>query len=135
MPDTTDAVQSIGNQINLMISLLLYLCSEEPEIDNAREPNTSPGRPRPIKTKKGWRLFPAHKPRVWTVGAGIGEQLRKAVAGVETGRTVKTHLRRGHWHGYWKGPHEGERTFICRWISPLVITGRTAADDNSISKE
>lgn len=116
-----DDVQSMAAQINPLISILLYLCSEEPEIDDTREPGISPARPNPRKTKNGWRLFPADKPKIWAVGATIGAQLRHAAAGDQTDRTVKTHLRRGHWHGFWTGPRQGERKFIYRWISPLVV--------------
>jgi hypothetical protein len=123
MSPSHDEVQDIAAQLNPLVSVLLYLCSEEPEVDDAREPGSSPARPRPKKTKKGWRLFPPDKPRIWSVGAKTGEQLRQAVAGDPTGRTVKTHLRRGHWHGFWMGPRQGERKFIYRWISPLVVGG------------
>lgn len=122
-PPNTTMVQDGAAQINPLVSILLYLCSEEPEIDDTREPGTTPTRPRPKKTKKGWRLFPADRPRVWSIGATIGSQLRQAFAGEATGRTVRTHLRRGHWHGFWTGKREGERKFIYRWISPLVVRG------------
>jgi len=124
MPSAPGAIQDMATQINPLVSVLLYLCSEEPEIDDAREPGTSPARPRPKKTQKGWRLFPPDKPRVWSVGTNTGSQLRQAGAGDPSGRTVKAHLRRGHWHGFWTGPRQGERKFIYRWISPLVVGGR-----------
>lgn len=124
MQATPDDVQNISEQINPLISILLYLCSEEPEIDNTREPGISPTRPAPKKTKNGWRLFPPDKPKFWAVGEKIGEQLRQAsTAGAQTERTTKTHLRRGHWHGFWTGPRQGERKFIYRWISPIIISG------------
>lgn len=123
LPNRPDDVQLTGAEINPLISLLLYLCSEEPEIDDARQPGTAPARPQPKKTKRGWRLFPPSKPRLWTVGATLGEALRQANTGEHTGRTVRPHLRRGHWHGYWTGPRRGDRRFVYRWISPLVVAG------------
>lgn len=119
-----DITQNIASQINPLVSMLLYLCSEEPEIDDSREPGTSPVRPSPKKTKKGWRLFPPDKPRYWSVGTDTGSQLRQAIAGDSTGRTVRAHLRRGHWHGFWTGPRHGEQKFVYRWISPLVAGGK-----------
>ncbi len=126
-PFTPDAVQSIATEINPLISVLLYLCSQEPDIDDTITPQSFPERPRPKKTKKGWRLFPADKPRVWAVGASLGQKLRQSLSaeqGEPTNRTVRAHLRRGHWHGYWKGAHQGERKFIYKWIPPIVVGQR-----------
>lgn len=118
-------VQSLAGSINPLISLLLYICSEAPEIDDERQPGTSPNRAQPVKTKRGWRLFPAEKPRIWTVGRQIGERLRDIPReeNNNTGRTVRPHLRRGHWHGYWMGPREGQRKFIYKWIMPTIVAG------------
>lgn len=118
-------VQKTSSNINPLISLLLYICSEAPEIDDDRQPGTSPSRAQPVKTKRGWRLFPVEKPRIWTVGRQVGEQLRQAApdAAGDTGRSVRPHLRRGHWHGYWTGPREGQRKFIYKWLMPVVVAG------------
>jgi len=121
-----DNVQVLTGNINPLISLLLYICSEAPEIDDERQPGTSPSRAKPVKTKRGWRLFPAEKPRVWTVGKEMGEKLRKPseeIGSGSTGRTVKSHIRRGHWHGVWSGPRDGERKFTYRWLMPIVVSG------------
>ena len=126
---------AIAKAVRPLISILLYLCSDEPEIDDLRQPGSSPARPRPKKTKRGWRLFPPDCPRMWTVGAGIGAQLREAAAAVgdPTGRTVRAHLRRahlrrGHWHGYWTGPRDAERRFRYRWLSPMVVGAAEKTD-------
>lgn len=123
LADSPDNIQLLADSINPLISLLLYICSDAPEIDNEREPGTAPKRPKPTKTRRGWRLFPAEKPRVWTLGRQIGQQLRTAAGDLtqQTGRGVKPHLRRGHWHGYWTGPRDGERRFIYKWLMPIAI--------------
>jgi len=120
-----DQVMQVSAEINPLVSMLLYICSDQPDIDDARVPGSSPSRPKPVKTKKGWRLFPAEKPRIWTVGKTLGEQLRKTATelSANTGRSVKAHLRRGHWHGFWTGPREGERKFIYRWMMPMIVAG------------
>lgn len=111
-------------ELNPLLSLLLYLCSSEPEILADREPGKSPARPKPKKTKNGWRLFPPNKTTIWTVGEETGRVLRsyndQSNSG-EAGRTVKPHLRRAHWHGYWLGPRSGEQKFIYRWLPPILI--------------
>ena len=126
-----DAIQAIGEQINPLVSLVLYLCSEEPELDGLKKPSAPLTRPALKKTKQGWKLFPPEKITIRTVGVAIGEQLRNAGTGDPTGKTVRTHLRRGHWHGYWTGPRTGERKFVYHWISPLVVRGSQDREENS----
>ena len=117
--------EKMADELPPFISLLLYLCSDEPEVDNLRTPGTSPKRTAPVKTKKGWKLFPPDKDYVWDVGTKLGKKLR--TDGVDraesepTGRHVRTHIRRGHWHGFWLGPRTGVRTFKYHWLPPMVI--------------
>lgn len=117
--------ETIVQEVTPLISFLLYLCSEEPEIDDDREPGTSPSLPIPKKTKRGATLFPAKKPRVWSVGTKIGEALKndkEKTSNQTTGdRTVKTHLRRAHWHGFWTGARTSQRKFIYKWIPPIIV--------------
>lgn len=122
---TPGLIEKTAEDFNPIISMLLYLCSDSPEIDDARVPGTSPHRAEPKKTKKGLRLFPAPAPRVWAVGTEIGGQLRSASMQEHdsTGKKIRAHLRRGHWHGYWTGPKTEKQKFSYRWISPLVVAG------------
>ncbi len=110
------------------LSLLLYLCSDEPEIDDDREPRHSPSRAQARKTKKGWKFFPPDRLRTWNVGTKLGELLRKEKVGEGTStessgghKSPRTHLRRGHWHGFWMGPMTGKRRFSYRWLAPMVV--------------
>lgn len=121
-----DITEKLSESLYGLVSLILYLCSDEPEIDNAREPGTHPQRPQPKKTKQGWRLFPADKPRVWQVGQSLGENLRQIHLDAESGErgTVKPHLRRAHWHGFWSGSRDGEQTFHYHWLPPIFVAGK-----------
>lgn len=122
-----NAIESLAASLYELVSLVLYLCSDEPEIDDDRQPGLSPGYPQPKKVKSGWRLFPAEKPKIWTVGKHIGEQLRKSEEPVERGpnkNVTRPHLRRAHWHGYWTGPRDGERLFKYHWLPPVLVAGR-----------
>lgn len=132
----TDLPARMAAAIQPYLALLLYLCSDEPDIDYSRLPGRLPSRPKPEKTKRGWQLFPATAPRVYEVGREIGQQLRQAQvdtisvlpqqgADAPTGRHVRAHIRRGHWHGYWTGPRSGSQRFIYHWIPPLLAGGRT----------
>ncbi|WP_137822551.1 hypothetical protein [Pseudomonas sp. D(2018)] len=120
---------AITEQLMPLVSLLLYLCSEEPEIDEMRQPGCHSSRANPRPRPHGRRFFVPDQPRQWVVGRNVGEALRASanVCPIAEGcprRTVTTHLRRGHWHGFWTGPRTGERKFVYRWIPPLVVEGR-----------
>lgn len=128
-----DLAAELTANIMPYLSIVLYLCSQEPEIDNEREPGSRPHNPAPKRIKRGWRLFPPDEPTLWHVGATMGVQLRRD-AGTEGGvesegqpRTVRAHLRRAHWHGYWTGPRDparaDERGFVYHWQPPTVIGG------------
>jgi len=124
MPDRTivnNLVEKFSVAINPLISMLLYLCSDEPEISNRDYPDHKPTYARPSKTKKGWRLFAPPKPIIWSVGEQIGDKLRQANVSAPTGQTVRTHLRRAHWHGFWTGPRTGKRQFRYKWLPPIIV--------------
>ena len=105
-----------------LLSLLLWLCSEAPEIGSG----SSPTNPLPKKTRKGIRFFPADQPKVWNVGVRIGAELRKAIAvsdstvGAErTSTSPRAHFRRAHWHTYRIGTGGSDKTL--RWLSPILV--------------
>lgn len=108
-----------------IISLLLYITSDEPDIDHAAQ--EYPKRPIPIKTKKGMILMPPEKPCILDVGKNISATLRKwqkEPTGVQYGSN-RPHIRRAHWHGYWRNNEDG-REFFYKWIPPLLVNAITA---------
>lgn len=122
-----------------MISLLLYICSANGEIDS--DGQQRPTRPRPKKTKKGLRMFPPQKVTTWDIGIRMGAALRlakqaaqfeqvgdKQLAGTAHANSgerarPRPHVRRAHWHGYWTGPRDGEQKYILKWLSPVLVGG------------
>lgn len=126
IPSKQDATD-LAAELNPLISLLLYLCADEPEIEDSQHPGVYPQRPRPKRVKGGWRLFPAQGPRVWLTGEEIGQAISAANAredrdpDFETGRTVRPHLRKAHWHGFWSGPRDGNRRFRYKWLPPIPV--------------
>lgn len=47
-----------------------------------------------------------------------GAEYQKSTA-IGTGRTVRPHVRRAHWHHYWVG--EGRTRLEVRWIEPTFV--------------
>lgn len=116
--------------IKKLISLLLYLCTEQPEIIDRKEPEWHPAFPRPKTIKGELRYFPATKQHVFEVVESLGQELRQQreqLPSAPTGRHVRSHFRRGHWQGYWYGPRKnakpGERKCVPKWIPPLFVHG------------
>ena len=113
------------------LSLVLYVCSDEAEIRDRDAPDWEPSFPRPKVTKGVERLFPADRNRTVKVGRELGAMLREGTAKSEpsapTGRSVRPHMRRGHWHGFWTGPRKENRDqqkFVLKWLPPLFVHGK-----------
>lgn len=109
------------------VSLAAYICSENADI-RGETPQSSPSRPKPVKTKTGERMFPARRPTEWRIGFAIGAALRRAKANAEeteSGRfSPAPHIRRAHWHSFWTGKRRqdapGER-LIVKWLPPIPV--------------
>jgi len=116
-----------------LLSILLYICADYPEIDHSRIPGVSPSSKTAVKIKGKYKLFPASSPTIWQVGKQIAETLRKTRAGGggKPGHQKRPHLRRGHWHGYWTGPRTGERTLTAKWLPPRIVAANTEDEDNA----
>lgn len=118
--------------VGKLLSLLLWLCSEEPEIGSS----TPPKFPRPVRTNNGLRFFPSAQPKVWDVGVRIGAALNASAAiakasggdGDEADPRARPrgHIRRAHWHTYRTGPGGSARKL--RWMSPILVNMRTCDD-------
>lgn len=120
--------------LRFVFTLLAYLCSDEPDYDDGRVP--PPLKP-PARLKGGRRMWlPRPAPTEWGVGARIGAAIRSFAPptesrghtgdGTPTGRTVRPHIRRAHWHGFWTGARKEpeKRRFVHRWIPPIPINVR-----------
>lgn len=123
--ELTDA-EAVAPTLWPLVSLILYLCADDAEIGDG---STRPANPEPRRTRRhGWRLFAAEGPRVWDVGVRIGAALRRAYQAEQTrqesaptGRTVRPHIRRAHWHTFLAGPRTGERERRIRWLPPIPV--------------
>ena len=115
----------IADQVAPLVSLLLYLCSEEPDTDKPLPTN-----PRPQKVRRGYRIFPASEPQAINIGYRIGAAIRKArqsrretmTAGTQEKRKSPVpHIRSAHWHTYWTGSGD-RRTPVLHWIPPIMVS-------------
>ena len=132
------AARAVASLLSPVMSIVLYICSDQPDIDDVRHPGRGPTRPAPRKTQTGWRMFPADRPAYFDVGARIGAKLRQAReafarVAAETGRTVCPHFRRAHWHGFWSGPRVGERVFKVKWLPPVLVANVEPAEPENIA--
>ncbi|QHP82831.1 MULTISPECIES: AcrVA2 family anti-CRISPR protein [Pectobacterium] len=125
-----------ANEVVLLpaLSLLLYICSESAEYSR-RGKDDVPSMPRPKKTKRGWRLFPAEGPVEWDVGVRLGAALRQSHQLSDnqdsgTHASPRAHMRRAHWHGFRAGPRKredgtdipnSERKFSLKWLPPIPV--------------
>lgn len=102
---------------DLFVNAVAYLCSANADIaavySPKKEKRKNNGKKRSLAT---WH----------EVGYRIGAELRNYMRTVserskKTGRTVRPHMRRAHWHRYWIGPHDGERRLVLKWVAPTMV--------------
>ena len=131
--------QKVSQQIAPLVSLLLYLCSEQPEIDELGGAQRKPQNPIQIKTRNGLKEFPASTPTTWNVGWRIGAALRSAqkrtseTSGDGTHASPRVHIRRAHWHTFLTGVGRTRREL--RWISPILVGGDAGEELPAVTHE
>lgn len=112
------AISEAARQGQPLISLVLYVCSDEPEIGIPGQ--KPPQNPQAKRTKKGWKIFPADHPRFFKTGSETGERLQYERRKPEVKGRPKPHIRKAHWHGVWKGSGENKQ-FKYNWLSPVFV--------------
>jgi hypothetical protein len=124
--DTREAVlDSVLAELVPFISLVLYLSSEEPDLE--RRPTLPTGK----LTKRGLRFFAPNRPQVWPVGMRVGAALRAArnahdAATKSERHGVRPHWRKAHWHSFWTGSRNVEtRALKVRWLMPVAVNVKT----------
>lgn len=119
-------MQTTKRLLMSLLSMLLWLCVEEPDISNIKGEPIS--REDIKKTgvainKKSGRFVPPSTPVVRELGKRLGGEVRQYRDWVAKGKPegeksfaykVKPHIRRGHFHGYWKGSGQNKQ-FEVKW--------------------
>ena len=111
-----------------MLQLLLYLCSEEPDIPEIQHPRYR------RKISGGYQA--PKEAQVWDVGVRIASVIRKykdRKANLDNNEMIicegnhmspRPHVRSAHWHTYWTGPRDAsfpERKPVLRWLPPIPV--------------
>ena len=123
---TPEDVRQAGLEkiLGKVLSLLLYLCSEEPDLPD----DYAPVRIRDKMFGTQRRCIAPQNSSVWPVGVRLGALFRKAAQDAQysgdsaegPSGTVRPHVRRAHWHTYWIGPKSAQ-TALLRWIAPVIV--------------
>lgn len=116
------------HSFSCILQLLLYLCSNEPDMPEIEHPSKRRCISGSIRGPK--------EPRVWDVGVRIASVIRKYRQRhddndmerriVANGGHVspRPHVRSAHWHTYWVGPRNAEfpeRKPVIKWIPPIPV--------------
>lgn len=104
------------------LSCLLYLCTEEPDVDSKQIPSS-----KIIRMGGRVRYSPAKFETQISVGIRFGSIFRKhldsnsiSAANSSAGKVVMPHIRRAHWHTYWIGKKSDQKPEL-KWLSPILI--------------
>lgn len=130
--ENEDTIKTVAASLAPLFSVTLYLCSVSSDISDLQGKREKPGNPKPLKTKKGLRIFPADRQTTWLVGHRVGAALRRGNIGAGGGASEpeghagkRPHIRRAHWHSFWVGPKKEpkRRRLIVKWLHPILIGG------------
>lgn len=120
----------------VIVNTLLYILADNADVEVVHAPSRNSRRGSPAKRRgKGTET-------VSEVGARIGARIREArrlrnsgAASAATGRTVRPHMRRGHYTHYWVGKrwpgHPGDRRIV-HYIEPVFVNGMTTDADEVV---
>lgn len=112
--------QSYPQVLSTVMSMLLYLCVEDPDIAQ-----------RPLPLQNPTVSYSRNDTDITVIEAGwrMGSALRSAraryapIEGETTGRHVTPHLRRAHWHSYWTGARSSpeQRKLLLHYLPPIPV--------------
>ena len=119
-------INEMRTELVRMVNLFLYVCSENADIEEDREQSKIYKRPSRIRDRFS-------EIKKYNAGVKQGILLRKLrtyqpkqstdISETPHGTHASPipHIRRAHYHHYWTGRRDGERTLILRWIPPTLV--------------
>jgi hypothetical protein len=114
---TTDFYSEYESEAKVFLSLILYICSDEPDIICQDKVKTE--HQWSVKTRHGQKLLPAPKVRIFNVGEEISKKIQEVNSYESGDKSVRAHIRKAHWHGYWVG--KGRTEFKYNWVYPVIV--------------
>lgn len=139
---THENLASLETLLKESLQLVLYLCSENVEIDKNPEQDTFMRRSNLVVRDRYAEI------RKWDVGVRIGRAMRRykqmcsiSADGSEplqqTGQiSFRSHLCRGCWCDYWIKSSDGGRKLALKWIEPTFVgvsgDNSSAADSSDV---
>ena len=119
----SDGERDLGHTKTIVseaINLALYICSEHADVEVSYVPK--PPTANPKKAKRNRCSFATVRSVGYRTAASLS--LSKNSGSGQEGkgdRSMAPHMRRAHWHHYWTGPLDGERSCIVKWMPPIPV--------------
>ena len=84
--------------------------------------------PKYKRSKRADVFIPPQNAQIYDIGKKLAYETREhnkklALESGVTGKKVKPHIRKGHWHGVWSGTGEN-KVFSTYWQSPIFINAK-----------
>ena len=117
--------------IRTCLALLLWLCAEEPDISNINgEPISAEQMrlPKYRNNKKTGAFIPPNQPFIYHIGKRLGGEVRQfneqnGHPDSRISSRKRPHIRRGHWHGVWKGAGQ-DKQFSVYWQPAIFVNSK-----------
>ena len=114
--------------LKIVLSALLWLCAEEPDISGITgEPISKDAlrMPKYRVNKKTGAFIPPSQPTIYNIGKRLGGEIRtyNEKIGASDSRISsrkRPHIRRGHWHGVWSGTGQNKE-FKIYWQPAIFV--------------
>ena len=124
---------SVGlNDIKTVLSMLLWLCVEEPDITNIQDVMLSREdirKPRYVKSKITGAFVVPLEETYFDIAKRMGGEVREWNKEIEHAKNnclpkrKIPHIRRGHWNGVWTGSGDN-KTYKTYWQKPIFVNGK-----------
>ena len=115
--------------INKLLSILLMICPEEPDISNIQGepiPKIDLSKPKYTANKRTGTFIPPSKPFLYEIGRRMGGEIKQAndklASAKRTSTSRRPHIRSAHYHGYWMGTGQ-DKHYTLKWIAPIFVNG------------
>lgn len=118
--------------IKQVLSLLLWLCVEEPDVTNIKGVKMSRADlklPRYARNKKSGAFVPPMQETYFEIAKRMGGEVREWNKEIEASSASNRptrkapHIRRGHWNGVWIGSGSN-KTYKVYWQKPIFVNAK-----------